>query len=151
VLLERHLIQVAGIVFCIGLVVGGLASNRVTALHFENKAEKLAAEHRQAVDNANQNAYAAAELYEESKKKRRIQVVTVTREIERASTSDPCGQQPVSDGLRDAVTRAANADTAEPPGPVPGVPAARTYDLGQSGGGLGGSVRRLFGSATGTE
>jgi hypothetical protein len=41
--LERHLIQVAGIVFCIGLVVGGLASNRVTALHYKNQI--LQAEH----------------------------------------------------------------------------------------------------------
>ena len=127
-----------GIVLVIGLVIGAGISNRLTAMHFENKAAKLVAQHQDAIDKANTNADAAAELYEEAKAKQRIRTVTVTREVERAVKADSCAAMPLDPVLRDALTRAANPDTGKPDSAVPTVPAEGLRDLGRRSEGLGG-------------
>lgn len=131
-------LTLGGICCCIGLLLGGLASNRVTALYYKNEASQLEAKHKDAIDKANTNADAAAELYEAERTKQRIKVVTVTREIERAVKADSCAAMPLDPGLRDALTRAANPDSGKPDGAVSPVPAAGLFDLGGRSPRLGG-------------
>jgi hypothetical protein len=133
-----------GIVLVIGLVVGGLASNRLTAMHFENKAAKLVAQHQDAIDKANTNADAAAELYESERAKQRVKVITVEREVKRVLKDDACANSVLPDGMRDAISRAALAHTGQPDSAVPPVPAASGLDVGGSGLRPSGGLKGLF-------
>jgi hypothetical protein len=133
-----------GIVLVIGLIVGGLASNRLTAMHFDNKAAKLVAQHQDAIDKANTNADAAAELYEEAKAKQRVKVITVEREVKRVLKDDACANSVLPDGMRDAISRAALSHTGQPDSAVPPVPAASGLDVGGSGLRPSGGLKGLF-------
>lgn len=108
------------------------------------------AKDRQAIDDANVAANAAAELYEEAKAKQRTRTVYVTREVTNAlADSIPWRDSAIPDGVRLSLASAASAvDSRKPDSPMPAASAAVAQDeRGSSpslrlGAGLG---QRLFG------
>ena len=138
-------LSIIGAMLLAALLTGLGGGYKLTAMHYQHREAVAASEHAVAVEKANDNAEAAAELYEEAKAKQRVRTVTVTREVEREVKVDTvCASVKLPDGLHDALTRAGQPDQPEPDGAVPAVPAPSIGDLG----GLGAKLR---GSAVGAE
>ena len=131
-------LSIIGAMLLAALLTGLGGGYKLTAMHYQHREAVAASEHAVAVEKANDNAEAAAELYEEAKAKQRVRTVTVTREVAHAVQNDPgCSNQSLPDSVRDALTRAGQPDQPEPDGAVPAVPAPSIGDLG----GLGAKLR----------
>jgi ferritin-like protein len=136
--------SLVGIVLLIGALLGAAVSNRITTLYYKNEAAELKSAHQDAIDKANTNADAAAELYESERAKQRVKVITVEREVKRVLKDDACANSVLPDGMRDAISRAALAHTGQPDSAVPPVPAASGLDVGGSGLRPSGRPKGLF-------
>lgn len=140
-----------GIVALVSALLSGWGVQRMTALHYQHLIEQQAAEQREAIDKANVNAQAAAELYEEAKAKTRIKVVTVTKEVSRAIETEPVwGGTAVPASVRSAIAAAGSALAAPEPDGAVQLPLAGRADERAVGPGLhlgARSLGGLFGTA----
>lgn len=106
---------------------------------------------RKAIDDANTNANAAAELYEEAKAKQVTRTVYVTKEVSHALAAEPVWSGvPIPDGVRRAIAAAGSASAPAQPDGTVRVPAAGGTDERPTGTGLRLGPRQpggLFGKA----